>query len=67
MLNNAKPYFVLNEMNTKDLPAMYSIAFWYLFVVLRMFLALLRNHCYESLLYIQQSPVTRHRRVTYVM
>ena len=29
-LNNAKPYFFLNEMNKKDLPAMYSTAFWYL-------------------------------------
>ena len=28
MLNNAKPYFFLNEMNKKDLPAMYSTAFW---------------------------------------
>ena len=46
-LNNAKPYFFLNEMNTKDLPAMYSTAFWCLFVVLLVFLALLRNHCYE--------------------
>ena len=26
-LNNAKPYFFLNEMNKKDLPAMYSTAF----------------------------------------
>ena len=32
-LNNAKPYFFLNEMNKKDLPAMYSTAFWCLFVV----------------------------------
>ena len=30
-------------MNTKDVPAMYSTAFWYLFVVLLVFLALLRN------------------------
>ena len=44
--NNAKPYFFLNEMNTKDLPAMYSTAFWYLFVILLVFLALLGNHCY---------------------
>ena len=36
-LNNAKPYFFLNEMNTKDLPAMYSTAFWCLFVVLLIF------------------------------
>ena len=46
-LNKAKPYFFLNEMNTKDLPAMYSTAFWYLFVVLLVFLALLGNHCYS--------------------
>ena len=46
-LNNAKPYFFLNEMNKKDLPAMYSTAFWYLFVVLMVFLALLRNRCYS--------------------
>ena len=26
---------------------MYSTAFWYLFVVLLVFLALLRNHCYS--------------------
>ena len=26
---------------------MYSPAFWYLFVVLLVFLALLRNHCYS--------------------
>ena len=45
-LNNAKPYFFLNEMNKKDLPAMYSTAFWYLFVVLLVVLALLRNRCY---------------------
>ena len=37
MLNNAKPYFFLNEMNKKDLPAMYSTAFWCLFVVLLFF------------------------------
>ena len=47
-LNNAKPYFFLNEMNTKDLPAMYSTAFWCPFVVLLFFfLALLRNRCYS--------------------
>ena len=46
-LNNAKPYFFLNEMNKKDLPAMYSTALWCLFVVLLGFLALLRNHCYS--------------------
>ena len=41
---NAKPYFFLNVMNKKDLPTMYSIAFWGLFVVLLFFfLALLRN------------------------
>ena len=45
---NAKPYFFLNEMNKKDLPAIYSTAFWCLFVVsLFSFLALLRNHCYS--------------------
>ena len=27
-LNNAKPYFFLNEMNKNDLLAMYSTAFW---------------------------------------
>ena len=37
MLNNAKPYFFLNEMNKKDLPAVYSTAFWCLFVVLLFF------------------------------
>ena len=47
-LNNAKPYLFLNEMNKKDLPAMYSTAFWCLFVVLLVFLALLRNHCYSK-------------------
>ena len=36
-LNNAKPYFFLNEMNKKDLPAMYSTALWCLFVVLLFF------------------------------
>ena len=45
-----KPYFFLNEMNEKDLPAMYSTAFWCLFVVLLFFfLALLRNRCYSFL------------------
>ena len=33
MLHNAKPYFFLNEMNKKDLLAMYSTAFWCLIVV----------------------------------
>ena len=33
MLNNAKPYFFLNEMNKKDLLAMHSTAFWCLIVV----------------------------------
>ena len=37
MLNDAKPYFFLNEMNKNDLPAMYSTAFWCLFVVLLFF------------------------------
>ena len=36
-LNNAKPYFFSNELNKKDLPAMYSTAFWCLFVVLLFF------------------------------
>ena len=36
-LNNAKPYFFLNELNKKDLPAMYSTAFWCLIVVLLFF------------------------------
>ena len=34
-------------MNKKDLPAMYSTAFWCLFVVLLIFLASLRNRCYS--------------------
>ena len=33
-LNKAKPYCFLNEMNKKDLPAMYSTVLWCLFVVL---------------------------------
>ena len=37
MLNNAKPYFFLNEMNKKVLPATNSTAFWCLFVVLLSF------------------------------
>ena len=36
-LNNAKPYCFLNEMNKKDLPAMYSTVLWCLFVVLLFF------------------------------
>ena len=32
--NNVKPYFFLNEMNKKVLPAIYSAAVWCLFVVL---------------------------------
>ena len=32
-LNNAKLHFFLNEMNKKDLPVMYSTAFWCLIVV----------------------------------
>ena len=35
--NNAKPYFSLNEMNKKVLPAIYSAAVWCLFVVLLFF------------------------------
>ena len=34
---NAKPYFFLNEMNKKVLPAIYSAAVWCLFVVLLFF------------------------------
>ena len=34
-------------MNKKVLPAIYSSAFWSLFVVLPFFLALLRNRCYS--------------------
>ena len=37
MLNNAKPYFFLSEINKKDLPAEYSTAIWCLFVVLLVF------------------------------
>ena len=36
-LNNAKRYLCLNEMNKKDLFAIYSTAFWCLFVVLLFF------------------------------
>ena len=35
--NNAKPYFFLNEINKKVLPAIYSAAVWCLFVVLLFF------------------------------
>ena len=35
--NNAKPYFFLNEINKKGLPAIYSAAVWCLFVVLLFF------------------------------
>ena len=45
--DNVKPYFFLNEMNKKVLPAIYSAAVWCLFVVLLFLLALLRNHCYS--------------------
>ena len=34
-------------MNKKYLPAMYSTAFWCLFVVLLIFFTLLRNRCYS--------------------
>ena len=34
-------------MNKKDLPAMYSTAFWCLLVVLLIFFTLLRNRCYS--------------------
>ena len=37
MLNHAKPYFFLYEMNKKDLPAMYSTVFWCRFFVLLVF------------------------------
>ena len=40
-------------MNKKDLPAMYSTAFRCLFVVLLVFLALLRNHCYYERFLLQ--------------
>ena len=33
MLHNAKPYFFFNEMNKKDLLAIYCTAFWRLIVV----------------------------------
>ena len=36
-LSKAKHYMLLNEMNKKNLPAMYSTAFWCLFVVLLFF------------------------------
>ena len=76
MLNNAKPYFFLNEMN-KDLPAMYSTAFWCLFVVLLIFLALLRNRCYsfhrrnyvynfEISLVVFMPNITTNHAITYI-
>ena len=33
LLRYAKPYFFLNEINKKDLPAMHSTAFWCLIAV----------------------------------
>ena len=42
-LNKAKPYFFLNEMNKKDLPAMYSTEFLGSVCRFTGFLALLRN------------------------
>ena len=33
MLNNAKPYFFLNEMNKKEVPTMYSTVFWCLIII----------------------------------
>ena len=46
-LNNIKSNFSFNEMNKKDLPAMYSTVFWCLLVFLPVFLVLLHNHCYS--------------------
>ena len=46
-LNNVKSNFSFNEMNKKDLPAMYSTVFRCLLVVLLCFLALLHNHYYS--------------------
>ena len=46
-LTNVKSNFHFNEMNKKDVPAMYSTVFWCLIVVLLIFLALLHNHCYS--------------------
>ena len=62
MLNNAKPYFFLNEMNKKDLLAMHSTAFWCLIVVYCFFFALLRNHCYSF--YERRSNTAVARLVT---
>ena len=49
MLNDVKSYFLFNEVNKKDLPAMYFTVFWCLLVVLLGFLALLilHNHGYS--------------------
>ena len=47
MLNNVKSNFSFNEMNKKDLPAMYFTVFRCLLVILPVFLALLHNHCYS--------------------
>ena len=60
MLNNAKPYFFLNEMNKKDLPAMYSTAFWCLFVVLLFFWL----YCVTTVTpFIERSEGWSHRSV----
>ena len=47
MLNNVKSNFSFNEMNKKDLPALYFTVFRCLLVILTVFLALLHNHCYS--------------------
>ena len=60
MLNNTKPYFFLNEINKKDLPKMYSTAFWCLFVILLVFLASLHNHCYSFLKNEVRLPTNLH-------
>ena len=46
-LNNVKSNFSFNEINKKDLPAIYSTVFRYPLVVLLVSLALLHNHCYS--------------------
>ena len=46
-LNNVKSNFSFNEINKKDLPAIYSTVFRCLLVVLQVFLVLLDNHNYS--------------------
>ena len=46
-LNNVKSNFFFNEVNKRDLPAIYSTVFRYPLVVLLVSLALLHNHCYS--------------------